>query len=181
MAVPAYLRQDNKAEFVTVAVRLASWTLKWCKDERLFTRRERWIITGDIWTEAKRVLLCVKMANRRSVILPDDYEARTAYLKQALDALTSLKMLLTIKYEMMLQGFNAAKAATPKETAQPSEQTSEQPETQKKKRGGRKRLTQDDIDRIFEIFFQMAIHEQELIKGLLESDATRHAHAKPPV
>lgn len=47
MAVPAYLREESKAKFVTTAVRLAAWTLKWCKDERLFTRRERWILTGD--------------------------------------------------------------------------------------------------------------------------------------
>lgn len=180
MAVPAYLRQDSKAEFVTVAVRLVAWTLKWCKDERLFTRRERWIITGDVWGEAKRVLLCVKMANRRPVIPPDDYAARTAYLKEALDALASFKMLLTIKYEMMLQGFNAAKAATPEEPPTPPEQT-QQPPAKKAKRGGRKRLTQDDIDRIFEIFFQMAIHEQELIKGVLDSDAKRHAQGNKPV
>ena len=48
MAVPAYLRQQTKAKFITVATRLAAWTLKWCKDERLFTRRERWIVTGDL-------------------------------------------------------------------------------------------------------------------------------------
>ena len=58
MAVPAYLRQQTKAKFITVATRLAAWTLKWCKDERLFTRRERWIVTGDLWTAAKGVLSC---------------------------------------------------------------------------------------------------------------------------
>ena len=31
MAVPAYLRQQTKAKFITVATRLAAWTLKWCK------------------------------------------------------------------------------------------------------------------------------------------------------
>lgn len=65
MAVPAYLRQQTKAKFITVATRLAAWTLKWCKDERLFTRRERWIVTGDLWAAAKCVLACAKKANLR--------------------------------------------------------------------------------------------------------------------
>lgn len=65
MAVPAYLRQQTKAKFITVATRLAAWTLKWCKDERLFTRRERWIVTGDLWAAAKGVLSCAKKANLR--------------------------------------------------------------------------------------------------------------------
>lgn len=65
MAVPAYLRQQTKAKFITVATRLAAWTLKWCKDERLFTRRERWIVTGDLWAAAKGVLACAKKANLR--------------------------------------------------------------------------------------------------------------------
>ncbi|MGN0976061.1 MAG: hypothetical protein ACI4OL_08650 [Gemmiger sp.] len=169
MAVPAYLRNESKAQFVTTAVRLAAWALKWCKDERLFTRRERWIITGDIWQQAKRVLLHVKQANaRKDLKAPDDYKARRKHLKKALDALEALKILLTIKYEMVLHGFNAPKTASPEEPAAA-------PDTaQKKKRRTGKRLTQDDIDRIFEIFFDMCIREEELIKGVLRSDAERH-------
>lgn len=182
MAVPAYLREESKAKFVTTAVRLAAWTLKWCKDERLFTRRERWILTGDVWEQAKRVLLCVKMANSRANLAdPQDFAAREQYLKQALDALVAFKMLLTIKYEMMLQGFNAAKQAQPQAAIQENEKTADGQPTAKKRRGGRKRLTQDDIDRIFEIFFEMAIQEQELIKGVMRSDAERHAAASRPV
>lgn len=182
MAVPAYLREESKADFVTVAVRLAAWTLKWCKDERLFTRRERWIITGDLWDEAKRVVLCVKMANgRKNLANRDDYEARTAYLKRALDALNAMEMLLTIKYEMVLRGFNATKQAQPDAATEPvakENQTADgQQPSKKTKRGGRKRLTQDDVDRIFEIFFDMTDKERGLINGLLPSDAERHAAA----
>ena len=175
MAVPAYLRKESKAQYVTVAVRLAAWTLKWCKDERLFTRRERWIITGDIWAEAKRVLLCVKMANARSDLAnADDYAARTGYLKQAVDSLVAMEMLLTVKYEMVLKGFNATNKLANQEEAEPAGQTPEQP-AKKTKRGGRKRLTMDDIDRIFEIFFEMTGTEMDLIRGVLRSDAERHA------
>ncbi len=189
MAVPAYLRQESKAKFVTVAVRLAAWTLKWCKDERLFTRRERWIITGDIWEQAKRVLLNVKMANARDPTKPHDCAVRESYLLQALDALVALKMLLTIKYEMILRGFNATKA-TPENAPAPSNtdtdsaeqaSTDGQPSRKKTRRGSRKRLTQDDIDRIFEIFFELAIEEQGLIRGVIRSDAERRAAELRPV
>ena len=184
MAVPAYLRQQSKAKFVTVAVRLASWTLKWCKDERLFTRRERWIVTGDIWDSAKRVLLHVKVAN--SYPNPEkahDYAIRVERLTAAMDALTELKMLLTIKYHAVMQGFDApeaqpdAAAQAAKET--PKEATAGQPSGKKSRRGGRKKLTQDDIDCIFEIFFDLAIEEQELIKGVMRSDAARRDSKRP--
>ena len=85
MAVPAYLRQQTKAKFITVATRLAAWTLKWCKDERLFTRRERWIVTGDLWTAAKGVLACAKKANlRRDFADAAQFAEREAYLRQAI-------------------------------------------------------------------------------------------------
>lgn len=156
MAVPAYLRQESKADFVTVATRLAAWTLKWCKDERLFTRRD---LTNPIL-----------------------YAEREGYLRAALDHLTDMKVLLTIKYEMVLQGFNAAKNAAPQQQASKEAKNpdDEAAPPAKKKRGGRKVLTQDDIDRIFEIFFQMAIHEKGLIEGLMASDEKRRAAGQSP-
>ena len=183
MAVPAYLRQQSKAKFVTVAVRLAVWALKWCKDDRLFTRRERWILTGDVWDKAKSVLLHVKVANAHPSPEKDqDYAIRLERLTAALDALTELKVLLTIKYEAMMQGFDAPKAqpdATQASKEKPKETATTQPPAKKSRRGGKKKLTQDDIDRIFEIFFEMAIEEQELIRGVMRSDAERHDAAHP--
>lgn len=172
MAVPAYLRQQTKAKFITVATRLAAWTLKWCKDERLFTRRERWIVTGDLWAAAKGVLSCAKKANlRRDFTDAAQFAEREAYLRQAIDQLMEMEILLTIKYEMVLQGFNAAKQAAP----QPEKPPAEEPTGKKARRGGRKRLTMDDIDRIFEIFFTMTAEEKDLIRGLLDSDKERRA------
>ena len=177
MAVPAYLRQASKAEYITLATRLAAWTLKWCKDERLFTRRERWIVTGDLWTAAKGVLTCAKQANaRRDLADPAQFAEREALLRRALDHLTEMKVLLSIKYEMMLRGFNAVKQASPPvEVPQQSTATPHK----RKRRGGRKVLSQDDIDRIFEIFFNMAVREKGLIEGLMASDAKRAADRSP--
>lgn len=177
MAVPAYLRQASKAEYITLATRLAAWTLKWCKDERLFTRRERWIATGDLWTAAKGVLTCAKQANtRRDLADPAQFAEREALLRHALDHLTEMKVLLSIKYEMMLRGFNAVKQASPPVEA-PQQSTATPHEH--KRRGGRKVLSQDDIDRIFEIFFDMAVREKGLIEGLMASDAKRAAGRSP--
>ena len=177
MAVPAYLRQASKAEYITLATRLAAWTLKWCKDERLFTRRERWIVTGDLWTAAKGVLTCAKQANaRRDLADPAQFAEREALLRRALDHLTEMKVLLSIKYEMMLRGFNAVKQASPPVEA--PQQSTAAPH-KRKHRGGRKVLSQDDIDRIFEIFFNMAVREKGLIEGLMASDAKRAADRSP--
>lgn len=177
MAVPAYLRQASKAEYITLATRLAAWTLKWCKDERLFTRRERWIVTGDLWTAAKGVLTCAKQANaRRDLADPAQFAEREALLRRALDHLTEMKVLLSIKYEMMLRGFNAVKQASPPVEA--PQQSTATPH-KRKHRGGRKVLSQDDIDRIFEIFFDMAVREKGLIEGLMASDAKRAAGRSP--
>lgn len=184
MSVPAYLRKQSKAKFVTVAVRLAVWALKWCKDERLFTRRERWILTGDVWDRAKSVLLHVKVANAHPKPEQDqDYAIRLERLTAALDALTELEVLLTIKYEAVMQGFDAPKAqpdaGTQASKEAPKEAAAGQPPAKKSRRGGKKKLTQDDVDRIFEIFFEMTIEEQELIRGVLRSDAERHDTAHP--
>lgn len=88
-----------------------------------------------------------------------------------IDQLMEMEILLTIKYEMVLQGFNAAKQAAP----QPEKPPAEEPTGKKAHRGGRKRLTMDDIDRIFEIFFTMTAEEKDLIRGLLDSDKERRA------
>lgn len=178
MAVPAYLRQASKAEYITLATRLAAWTLKWCKDERLFTRRERWIVTGDLWTAAKGVLTCAKQANtRRDLADPAQFAEREALLRRALDHLTEMKVLLSIKYEMMLRGFHAVKQAAPPAAEAPQPPDGET--HRKRRRGGRKVLSQDDIDRIFEIFFDMAVREKGLIEGLMASDAKRAAGRSP--
>lgn len=182
MAVPAYLRQESKAKYVTVATRLAAWTLKWCKDERLFSRRERWIVTGDVWTAAKGCLMCTKKANERKDLgNPQLYIEREAFLREALDHLTDLKVLLTIKYEMISQGFDAPKQPEAKPQAEAREGGNAAQQPAKQKRGGRKTLTQDDIDRIFEFFFQLAIFDEELIRGIMESDAKWHAKASRPI
>lgn len=181
MSVPAYLRDESKALFVTNAVHLAALMLKWCKDDRLFTRRERWIITGDVWTQAKRILICVKQANSRKDLASDaDFTAREAYLSEALDALEALKVLLTIKYEMLMQGFDAPKKPPAKQAGQAVADPGQDAQP-KKSRGGKAKLTQADIDRIFENMFNLAIKEHDLIKGTMRSDAQRHAEGKAPV
>ena len=60
---------------------------------------------------------------------------------------------------------------------QPEKPPAEEPTGKKTHRGGRKRLTMDDIDRIFEIFFTMTAEEKDLIRGLLDSDKERRAAA----
>ena len=100
----------------------------------------------------------------------DALKAKSASL-QSIDQLMEMEILLTIKYEMVLQGFNAAKQAAP----QPEKPPAEEPTGKKAHRGGRKRLTMDDIDRIFEIFFTMTAEEKDLIRGLLDSDKERRA------
>lgn len=85
-----------------------------------------------------------------------------------------MEILLTIKYEMVLQGFNAAKQAAP----QPEKPPTEEPTGKKAHRGGRKRLTMDDIDRIFEIFFTMTAEEKDLIRACWT--ATRNAAQQCP-
>lgn len=176
MAVPAYLRNENNVEYISTASRLAAWSLKWCKDERLFSRRERWLVTGDLWTASKNVLKSVKKANRKyNNRSEEEFQEREALLRSALDALTDIEVLLQIKYDMVSEGFNAIKQP---ETAQPSEpqteQRAENPTEQgsPKKKNRRKRavLTQDDVDRIFEIFLEYVCKEEELIKGVIRSD-----------
>ena len=118
------------------------------------------------------MLACAKKANlRRDFADAAQFAEREAYLRQAIDQLMEMEILLTIKYEMVLQGFNAAKQAAP----QPEKPPAEEPTGKKAHRGGRKRLTMDDIDRIFEIFFTMTAEEKDLIRGLLDSDKERRA------
>lgn len=177
MSVPAYLRDENEMEYITIAKRLSAWALKWCKDERLFSRRERWLVTGDLWNASKNLLKNVKKANRKhNDKTEEEFQEREALLRAALDNLCDIEVLLTIKYEMILEGFNATKKPEPPPEAQTKQETpkSDEPSADGKKRGRRRAiLSQDDVDRIFEIFFEFVCKEEELVKGVMRSDENK--------
>ena len=175
MAVPAYLRHEKGVHYITTASRLAALTLKWCKDERLFSRRERWIVAGDLWTASKTLLKSVKKANRkRNDKSEEEFQEREALLRSALDALTDIEVLLQIKYDMVSEGFNAIKQPEAAQSSEPQTEqktkTSTEQSHQKKNRHKRAVLTQDDVDGIFDRFLEYVCAEEELIKGVIRSD-----------
>ena len=63
MSVIKAKRQDGQLVVLTKAREMCAYTVTVCKNEKNFPKRDRWIITQPIVTEALSVMSCIRRAN----------------------------------------------------------------------------------------------------------------------
>ena len=99
MSVIKAERKEGELQVLLQARSLCIYTIQICKSEKIFPKRNRWIITNDIAELAKRILFDVKCAN---AIRIDSEENRRKRLDLQEDARLNAEALLemiTVAYE----------------------------------------------------------------------------------
>lgn len=96
-------RQQGKLEVLNLATNLCTHTLQLCRNEKLFPKSQRWILTQKIANEAVDALACIRRANA-TLVDGEDIDERHRYRSgqqtEAHAHLGALYALVDIAYNM---------------------------------------------------------------------------------
>lgn len=98
MSVIKAKRSEGKLQVLIQANNLCVYTVQICKNEKYFSKRDRWIMTQHIVHEALDVLCCIKRANAVNVATWEDYKYRRAQQVEAYSHAEALLTLLDVAY-----------------------------------------------------------------------------------
>lgn len=103
MGVRACDRTEGKLQVLDLTRRLAAHTIRLCKNEEAFPKRQRWVFTQRIVDDAIECYACVRRANatllRDGPNLHNDYAYRRAQQVEAHARLNSLMSLIDLAFE----------------------------------------------------------------------------------
>ena len=101
MAVVKSKRKKSELEVLTKARKLAAHTINMCNNEKMFPKRRRWQITGDIVNQARTVHNCIRKGNSVFVKIDNDYKLRRDYQNMALAEVDALLGNMDLAYEIL--------------------------------------------------------------------------------
>lgn len=96
MAVIKSKRQENPLQVLGMAQELAIYTLTICNNEKVFPKRDRWQLTGEVVRTALRIYIHIRHANRVKVEEMADYTRRMELQRTALEETNNLLGLIDI-------------------------------------------------------------------------------------
>lgn len=98
MSVPEGKRTESKLEVQTKAKELALYTVTICGNEKVFPKRDRWVITNRIVSTALTIMEEVDTANDIYVSTKGDFELRRNSQTIALASTAKLLGLIELAY-----------------------------------------------------------------------------------
>lgn len=98
MSVPEGKRTESKLKVQTKSKELARYTTSICSNEKIFPKRDRWIITNRIVTTALTIMEEVDTANSIYVSTKGDYDLRRRSQTIALSYTARLLGLMELAY-----------------------------------------------------------------------------------
>ncbi|MBR3160996.1 MAG: hypothetical protein IKF14_18425 [Atopobiaceae bacterium] len=104
MSVRVSDRNEGKLQVLDLTRRLAAHTIRMCKNEDAFPKRQRWVFTQRIVDEAIECYSCVRRANatlmREGPTLDTDYAYRRSQQVEAHARLNALMSLIDLSFEL---------------------------------------------------------------------------------
>jgi len=98
MSVPENRRKESKLAVQTKAKELAYYTVKICSSEKVFPKRDRWIITNRIVSTVLTIMEEVDVANDIYVSTKGDFELRRKSQTIAFSSTAKLLGLMELAY-----------------------------------------------------------------------------------
>lgn len=99
MAVPEHLRSESKLEVLTKSRELALYTSTICSNEKVFPKRDRWLLTNKIVEASLSIMEDIATANSIFVASKRDYELRREYQTRAFAYTARLLSLMDLAKE----------------------------------------------------------------------------------
>ena len=101
MSVIKAKRQEGQLVVLTKAREMCAYAVTICKNEKNFPKRDRWILTQPIVTEALSVMSCIRRANAVRVETQEDYTYRRSQQVKAYGHAEALLTLMDVAYEVL--------------------------------------------------------------------------------
>lgn len=98
MSVPEGKRTESKLAFHTKAIELAEYTTTICNNNKIFPKRDRWMLSSKIVNASLDILTNVVTANGTYVSTKNDYLERREFQIIARDATLKLLALMELAY-----------------------------------------------------------------------------------
>lgn len=98
MSVPENRRSESRLEVLAKAKDLAVYTTSICGNEKVFPKRDRWVLTNRIVSTVLEILENVNMANDIYVTTKGDFEVRRKCQTIALSSTAKLIALVDLAY-----------------------------------------------------------------------------------
>ena len=98
MSVPEGKRTESKLAFHTKAIELAEYTTTICNNNKIFPKRDRWMLSSKIVNASLDILTNVVTANGTYVSTKNDYLERREFQVIARDATLKLLALMELAY-----------------------------------------------------------------------------------
>lgn len=101
MSVIKAKRQEGKLSVLVKAREMCVYTITICKNEKNFPKRNRWILTQPIVSEALEIMSCIRRANAVNVETKEDYIYRRQQQIEAYSRCEAMLTLIEIAYKVL--------------------------------------------------------------------------------
>ncbi|CVI72311.1 hypothetical protein NDGK_02515 [Clostridiales bacterium CHKCI001] len=101
MSVIKAKRQEGKLSVLVKAREMCVYTITICKNEKNFPKRDRWILTQPIVSEALAIMSCIRRANAVNVETKEDYIYRRQQQIEAYSRCEAMLTLMEIAYKVL--------------------------------------------------------------------------------
>lgn len=101
MSVVSGKRKEGKLQVLRSARDLVVYTLRACKNEKIFPKSYRWMMTQKIVNEAMDILGCIRRANATMVDTETNYQYRHQQQSEAYAHVEALLSFIDIAYEVL--------------------------------------------------------------------------------
>lgn len=101
MSVIKAKRQEGKLSVLVKAREMCVYTITICKNEKNFPKRNRWILTQPIVSEALAIMSCIRRANAVNVETKEDYIYRRQQQIEAYSRCEAMLTLMEIAYKVL--------------------------------------------------------------------------------
>lgn len=101
MSVVSGKRKEGKLQVLRVARELVVYTLRACKNEKIFPKSYRWMMTQKIVNEAMDLLGCIRRANATMADTEANYQYRHQQQSEAFAHVEALLSFIDVAYEVL--------------------------------------------------------------------------------
>lgn len=101
MSVIKAKRSESKLQVIVKAIELCEYTIRICKNEKVFPKSDRWLITSRITGMAEEIMVHTRQANDIRVESMEDYMARHNLQVAAHGCCEALLSLIEISYKVI--------------------------------------------------------------------------------